>query len=181
MRRAPTGTTLLAILAALLATVPACKRHQTGAKPVEQGTPSPRFSTVVIISDPRAAGQLLSGFHSVEEGSWRWTERQFALNLALPRNAQQRGAALFLRLTVPPATIERLNRITLSASVGGGALEPETYTAPGNYVYRRPVARNLLTTDPVRIDFSLDKAIPPTAPDLRELGVVVLAIGLEPR
>ena len=31
----------------------------------------------------------------------------------------------------------------------------------------------------VRVDFVLDKAMPPSGPDIRELGVVVISIGLE--
>ena len=33
--------------------------------------------------------------------------------------------------------------------------------------------------DTVRVDFQLDKAIPPGGGDIRELGIVVLSIGLE--
>ena len=145
-------------------------------------TASPqRFRTVVAMSDPRAAGQLVSGFHEVEAGAWRWTERQFAILLARPAQADQRGATLMVKLTVPPPSIEKLKSIQLRATVNGSAVAPETYTAPGDYVYRRVLAPGMLAADPVRVDFSLDKAIPPGNPDLRELGVVVLAIGLEPR
>jgi hypothetical protein len=157
-----------------------CKRHRVATRATDEGAPA-RLASLVAMSDAGAARQLLSGFHSVEAGAWRWTERQFSISLARPLHAEQKGATLTVKLTVPPVTIERLKSMRLSASVNGTALDPETYTAPGDYVYRRELPANLLVGDPVRVDFSLDKAIPPGTTDLRELGVVVLAIGLETR
>ncbi len=157
-----------------------CKRHKVATRPTDEGAPR-RLASVVAMNDARAAGQLLSGFHSVEEGAWRWTERQFSISLARPLHAEQKGATLLVKLTVPPVSIDKLKSLKLSASVNGNSLDPETYTKPGNYVYRREVPANLLGGDPMRVDFSLDKAIPPGSPDIRELGVVVLSIGLETR
>jgi hypothetical protein len=169
-----------ALALALALAAGGCKRHKVATRATDEGAPL-RMTSVVAMSDVRAAGQLLSGFHSVEAGAWRWTERQFSISLARPLHAEQKGATLTVKLTVPPVSIERLKSIQLSASVNGTALDPETYTAPGDYVYRRQVRANLLGGDPVRVDFSLDKAIPPGNPDIRELGVVVLSIGLETR
>lgn len=166
----------LAVLLALAGV--ACKRHKVNTQGTEEGGPV-RMSSVVAMSDLRSAGQLISGFHSVEAGAWRWTERQFSVSLARPLHAEQRGGTLWVKLTIPPVSIERLKSIKLSAEVNITPLDPETYTAPGDYVYRRAVPANLLGGDPVRVDFSLDKAIPPGSPDIRELGVVVLAIGLD--
>jgi hypothetical protein len=39
----------------------------------------------------------------------------------------------------------------------------------------------LLSGDVARVDFSLDKTIPPTAADRRELGVVVSLVGFQPK
>jgi hypothetical protein len=36
-----------------------------------------------------------------------------------------------------------------------------------------------MTGDAVRVDFELDKAIPPSEQDARELGIVVSKVGLE--
>lgn len=155
--------------------VAGCRRH--GADESGPG----RLLAVVSMSDARGASQLVSGFHSVEEGAWRWTERHFTIDLARPARAEQRGATLAVSLTVPPVSIEKLKSLTLSAKVNGTALDPETYSAPGNYTYRRELPASALSSDPVRVDFSLDKAIPPGNPDIRELGVVVLSIGLAAR
>ena len=84
-----------------------------------------------------------------------------------------------LLLTVPDPTIAKLKTIALSATIGGTMLPPETYTQPGQYTYTRDVAPNLLTSEAVRIDFQLDKALPPGSADARELGVIVASVGLD--
>jgi hypothetical protein len=183
MRAAPFGGSRWAIplLALILAFGGAgCKPHQVAKRATDEGPPA-RLASVVAMGDAAAAGQLLSGFHSIEAGAWRWTERRFSISLARPLHADQSGATLTVRLTVPPVSIEKLKSLQLSATVNGKALDPETYTAPGEYIYRRALPASLLSGDPVRVDFSLDKAIPPGTADLRELGIVVLAIGLEAR
>ncbi len=88
---------------------------------------------------------------------------------------------LTVRLTVAPVSIEKLKSLELTASVNGANLDPETYTAAGTYLYRRELTPAQLANDPVRVKFSLDKAIPPGNPDIRELGVIVLSIGLQTR
>ena len=156
-----------------------CRRHKAAK---ETGDTAPgRMRSVVDMNNVRASGQLVSGFHSIEEGAWRWTAREFSVNLARPYRAEEKGAILVVRLTVPPVSIEKLKNLKLSATVNGSPLDPETYTAPGNYVYRRELPVSVLGDDPVRVDFSLDKAIPPGNPDVRELGIVVLSIGLQSR
>ena len=95
-----------------------------------------------------------------------------------PFGAAARGA-LLLSLTVPPVIIEKLKNVSLSASVDGSPLPPETYTQPGPYTYKRDIPANLLTPDSVQVDFQLDKAMPPAGADKRELGVVVNSVSLE--
>jgi multidrug efflux pump subunit AcrA (membrane-fusion protein) len=96
-----------------------------------------------------------------------------------PFGSSQKGARLTVKLTVPPPTIEKLKTVSLSAAAGGSALPPETYTTVGDYVYVRDIPANLLTGDSLRVDFQLDKAMAPTGADIRELGIIVLSIGLE--
>jgi hypothetical protein len=85
---------------------------------------------------------------------------------------------LELRLTVPRTNIDKLGSMTLSATLGGTALAPETYSKAGDYTYRREVPANLLAGDAVRIDFQLDKAMPPGDVDRRELGIVATSVRL---
>ena len=154
----------------------------TACRPKEVEAPktiaeAPRLRASVEMADPQAAAQLVSGFHEVENKAWRWTERQFTVILATPQ-PMQNGAVLALKLTVPPAITNALKTITLSASIQGTELAPETYAEPGSYTYQRDIAPNLLTGESVRVSFRLDKAVPPGGGDLRELGVIVLSASL---
>jgi hypothetical protein len=84
-----------------------------------------------------------------------------------------------VKVTAPDALIAKLGVVTLIASVNGKQLAPETYSAAGTYTYERDVAGELLQGKSAKVDFALDKALPPAGGDLRELGIVVLSAGLE--
>jgi hypothetical protein len=172
---------LLCVLAAALSVAPGCKDRK--AVPVRQTVEesAARLASTIHMGDPQAAGQLTGGFHSIENSSWRWTEQRFTVALGPPPDAGQKGASLELNLAVPAVTIEKLHSITLSAAIEGTTFPPETYTAPGSYSYKRDVPPGLLTRDVVIVGFRLDKAIPPSELDLRELGVVVSSVALEPK
>lgn len=165
-----------ALVAALLLAAPACKHQDVHVTDTVEE--APRLASTVHMGDRTMASQLPSGFYDVESGAWRWTMRKFAVNLRPPARSAQQGAVLELHLTVPPPSIQKLGSITLSATAGGAALAPETYSKAGEYTYRRDVAANLLAGDAVRIDFQLDKAMPPGDVDKRELGIVAVSVGL---
>ncbi|HWB97471.1 MAG TPA: hypothetical protein VG672_12230, partial [Bryobacteraceae bacterium] len=55
---------------------------------------------------------------------------------------------------------------------------PQSYNQSGEFTYSREVAPNLLGGESVKVDFSLDKALPPAGTDQRELGLVVSTVGL---
>jgi len=148
---------------------PACKRKE------------PRQLSVVEMSNPTARKQLLTGFYGLEAGAWRWTAKEFAVELAVPPEAARNGAWLRVRLATPDALIDKLGSITLSSTVGGQALDPQTYSAAGNYTYQRPVPASLLQGASATVDFTLDKVMRPGGADVRDLGIVVLGVGLEPR
>ena len=135
--------------------------------------------SVVEMGDPQARAQLISGFYPIEENAWRWTRQKFSVTLAPPIGAAKRGAWLRVRVTAPDALIEKLGTITMTASVDGERLGPETYSAAGTYTYEREVAANMLRDGPVRVDCALDKVMPPAGRDLRDLGIVALSAGLE--
>ncbi|HEV2689077.1 MAG TPA: class I SAM-dependent methyltransferase [Bryobacteraceae bacterium] len=124
------------------------------------------------IFDHVGAGRLLSGWHRLEENAWRWTERRFSVEFS---NPPARGV-LTLRLAVPNTIIEQLGSLTLSASVNGLALPQAIYSNSGEYVYQCDVTN----TGAAKVEFDLDKALPPRPPDLRELGVMVLSVNILP-
>ena len=100
------------------------------------------MQSVLNMGDPKVEPQLVTGFHGVEADAWRWTEKQFTVALRPPFGASQKGAKLTVKLTVPPVTIEKLKSISLSATAGGSALSPETYTTPGCYSTVRDLPAN---------------------------------------
>jgi hypothetical protein len=170
-----------ALVGTLALAPPGCKQKTNPGQPGAAVEGSKRLASTVRMGDRLAAGQLASGFHGVENNAWRWTERKFAIDLGTPAGAAEKGAILELKLTVPPPTIAKLQSVTLSASVGGTALAPETYSAVGQHTYRREILPGALAGETVRIDFELDKAMSPGGGDVRELGIVANSIGLTAR
>jgi hypothetical protein len=161
------------IIATLLAfLLVACKSKEEAAS-IEPA----RMRSSIEMRDPRTAGQLVSGFHSIENNAWRWTERQFAVTLALPRPAQN-GAVLALKFTIPAAVIQALQTVTLSALIENSQLAPESYSEPGAHVYQRDLDAGQLAGDSIRVSFRLDKALAPSGSDLRELGIIAQSVSL---
>jgi hypothetical protein len=167
-----------AVLALVIA--PACKKKR--ATPVARGVES-----VVEMNDPAAASQLKSGFYGIESGSWRWTNRDFTVQLMAPPNAQTSGARLRLKFAIPDAVIGKTGPMELSAAVHAPGsvemkLDPERYTKGGTYEYTRDVDASVFQNKgAVTVEFACDKSIPPTGDDRRELALIAVSAGLEPR
>jgi tRNA (mo5U34)-methyltransferase len=113
------------------------------------------------------------GWHAIEEGGWRWTERQFAVRIEGTRKSN--ASQLRLRLYVPAA----VGAITIEAIANGIALAPETYSKPGEYEFVRSLAPFSTATGDIRIDFNLSSALPPDSTDRRERGIIVASITIE--
>ena len=164
---------------ALLLAVAGCRRKETVSvqQTDEEG---PRMASVVHTGDPQSDTQLVVGFYAIEQNSWRWTAQRFSVVLRPPAGAAERGATLNMQLSVPDAVISRLKTISVSGNIGATQLSPETYTQQGPYTYTRDIPASLLNGEALRIDFKLDKSLPPgTGGDQRELGVIVSSVGLE--
>lgn len=157
-----------------------CKRGEPDLTAyTEEEAPSALASSGVQVADPRAAPQLISGWWDVENHAWRWTARKFAVVLRAPLGAARHGATLRFRFTLPDVVFSHFKAVTLSPSVEGAPLAPETYREPGPRVYARDVPSNLLSAHSVRIDFELDHAFSPGNGDPRELGLIADRLGLE--
>jgi len=139
------------------------------------------MSSMINVADPSTATQLVSGFHAVEQNTWRWTMKKFSVVVKPPMGSDQKGATVRLKIFVPDDQINRLGPMTLSCDVNGTQLEPETFSKPGDTLYSRPVPPEALKGSSVKITFALDKARQPDAVDGRELGVVASLVGLQPR
>jgi hypothetical protein len=138
-------------------------------------------ASVVRMSDPATANQLISGFYGVEGGAgdnaWRWTGPDFALGLAPPASSPH-GARLLLRLYFPETQIQKLGPMTLTASVNGEPLAPETFDKSGSYDYVRDVPACFLDTNVLPVTFSLDPYSPKSETEGRDLGAVVSVAAL---
>lgn len=134
--------------------------------------------STVLMSDVSASSQLTRGFLALEQNSWRWTEKRFAVALHPPAGSSRTGAWLTLKLHIPEVSANQLKTITLSATVGDAVLAPETFTSSGNHDYRREVPASALANEVVEVDFSVDKSLDVGGV---EHGVVVTSVGLTPR
>jgi hypothetical protein len=130
-------------------------------------------------ANPATSDQLLSGFWWVESDSWRWTSREFSVALQPPERAEVNGATLYLHLFIPDSQIELLGPMTLTATVEGQSLPPETFSQGGPYVYTRAIPKELMATSILPIKFSFDKALSPAKADGRELAAIVNGIELQ--
>lgn len=158
----------------------ACKRTQPAVKVGTTDEEGPQMASIIHTGDPQSDTQLVTGFYNVEEHAWRWTAQKFSVVLKPPAGGAQRGATLTMQCAIPDAVIAKLKTVSLTGTIGATALAPETYTQSGPYTYTRDIPANLLNADAIRVDFQLDKALPPgTNGDQRELGMIVSSVGLE--
>jgi hypothetical protein len=157
-----------------------CHGHDLDLSDRTEEEPPP-LAARVDMADPRTARQLISGWWSVEDSTWRWTARKFAVILRPPIGAAKAGAVLRCNFTLPEVVFSHCKQVTLSASMQGRPLAPETYTHPGAAPYTRAIPADILSVHSVRIDFELDKAMPPSQADSRELGLIARGVSLEPR
>ena len=121
----------------------------------------------------------LTGFYPPEEGRFRWTSREFSTRVDVPALGTT-GGQLLMHIYIPENVIQKLGSITLHASFAGHALGPQTWSEPGSYVYRRELEANMFAPGSIQINFSLNKSIPPSSQDKRELGIIVQELSIEP-
>lgn len=170
-----------AVAAAILlsfALAPSCKRHK---RPIQTTEEAPMLASVVATADPQVARQLVTGFYGVEQNAWRWTAGRFSVVLRPPASSATKGATLQLKFAIPDASLAANKTVSLSAYVNGTALPPETYNKAGQFTFTRDVPGSMLSGDVAKVDFSIDRTLPATPADRRELGLVVSMIGLQPK
>ncbi len=156
-----------------------CPRNEPMA-PIKEGDGSlSQLSSSVNVADPRSDAQLLKGFYPLEQGSWRWTEKEFSVILAVPAAVPGHQSSLDVHVTLP-SSLEALLPITLSVDVedieAGSQVFDEIVS---DHLVTLPVPESALTEDDALVEFKLDKAIGPRESDTRELGVVVTSIAIK--
>jgi len=168
------------LIVSLMLVAGACKRREKlASQAAEEDGGAPVLVSMIHMADPRAAVQLARGFYGVEANAWRWTMSKFSVVLRPPTGAAQKGATLRFKFNIPQVVMAQVKSTTLSASVNGLVLPPETYSKAGDAVYSRDVPVAPLSGDAVTVDFALSKCLPPGSQDDRELGVIAQMVGLE--
>lgn len=114
---------------------------------------------------------LLEGWHALEGGRFRWTERRFAVKLEASSAAP--CSELSVQFHLPQELLAKLGAVSLSVAVNGSALPAQTYTAPGDQTFSRRIPAGLADGTLLHVEFTLDKALAPGAGDGRELGVAI--------
>jgi hypothetical protein len=161
------------VLLAFVALAPAgCRRKKKGRNR-DDG-----LASVINVADPADSAQLVRGFSNVEADAWRWSTSKFSVVLRPPPGSAQNGAKLQLNFTLNDALVNKLGPVTVSAKVNGTAIDPETFSQPGDHLYTHDVPASALASDVVTVEFSTDKALAPTDIDKRELALIVKTIGL---
>jgi len=177
MRRLTLAASLPLVVCILLSTLfTSCRIKKKAVKSEDDGG----LVSVINVADPRGSVQLTRGFHGLEHQSWRWTMKNFTVSLRPPPGSSRNGATLELKFNVPEVMVNRLGAITLDARIFGVDLGPQTYATAGDYVYSRTIPANALSSDAVAVEFAVDKGLPPTLQDIRELAVIVTSVGLLP-
>jgi hypothetical protein len=165
--------------ALLLFTLVACgKPHVPRVSTIEeQDAP---LKSVVLARLPEDEPQLVAGFYPAEPDGWRWTRGHFTVVLQAPANASTHGAILELALDVPQVVLDQVGPVTVSASIAGQFLAPETRLHPGITPYRRTVPAQVFSQREVVVEFQLDKVVKPyTMPgEDRELGAAMHSAAL---
>jgi FkbM family methyltransferase len=127
--------------------------------------------SMVKMSDPATAPQLLKGFGGLESNTWRWTAKTFDIALHPPDGAPSTGATLVGKFIFPGVAFHQLKQVRLSAKIDGVELPAATFASEGEHEYRARIPARMLQSNPVEIDFALDKSLKD------DLGLIALSIG----
>jgi 2-polyprenyl-3-methyl-5-hydroxy-6-metoxy-1,4-benzoquinol methylase len=118
------------------------------------------------LADPWLEVDLDGGWHAMEDNSWRWTERVFAVSVPTTGQVGDLPHTLRFRFTT-------IRPVRIRAIVNGLCLPECEYISSGEHTYTQPIPPTVLAGDHLSIRFELDKALDPSPADGRELGVQV--------
>jgi tRNA (mo5U34)-methyltransferase len=129
------------------------------------------------LATPAGELELERGWHELEHGGWRWTERRFSVRLNLSESLAP--ATLRFVFDVTDHVLARHSAVTLTARLNDHRLPPATFSTPGEHEYTATVPS--LPAGPARIEFELDTTLAPADGEERELGgILVSFIGPPP-
>jgi hypothetical protein len=117
---------------------------------------------------------LLNGWHDPESSGWRWTCRSFSIEVP---NPPPKPRALQFEVYVPRECVKG-GSLRLVASSGPVQLFSQEFDRPGVHSVVRRVSLPR-AAGALRIDFELNRALPPDAQDRRERGIIFSRIRLD--
>ena len=114
--------------------------------------------------------ELLSGFHEIERGGWRWTRREFAIRVSPP------PSRMTMSVFLPPELLTTLGPLQMQMRAGTTALPPAVFDQPG----AQSITRSLPPSEiPATVAFELDRALEPDPGDPRQRGIIVADFAFE--
>ncbi|MFB3777652.1 MAG: class I SAM-dependent methyltransferase [Bryobacteraceae bacterium] len=119
------------------------------------------------VYDRRWSVTLLEGWHPIESGHFRWTERRFSVRMETAGSGA--CSCLSLAFFLP----DEMGTVTLGAKINGHDLPPQVFSHGGECKYRQPVPPGAVTGGIAEIEFTVDRSVAPRRGDQRELGLVV--------
>lgn len=136
---------------------------------------------VLLRSKPRFPDLLvrpLYGWFEPEHNAWRWTAKQFGLEVVPPAGVTPSEFAL--RIDIPAPVLEGTNQVRVSCSVEGDPVGAVTSKRPETVELRgRLPGRG--ASGVIRLDFRVESSYSPQAGDARDLGVIVPLLKESPR
>jgi len=135
---------------------------------------------VLLKSRPRHPDLLvraLHGWYAPENEQWRWTAKNFALEVVPPADGALSEFAL--RFQVPQPLLEAQGRVRVTCTIEGYPAGTITCTKPETLEFRGRFA-NLSTRRAMQLDFHVESSYSPAAGDVRELGVIVPLLDKSP-
>ena len=114
--------------------------------------------------------QLVAGWFLPESSGWRWTERCFSFACDLPLSSK---TEIRMEIFVPEAYFETGKSLQLEACIDCKNVPPIVFQKPGAHVYSVQLQPK---TNPTRFEFTLERSLPPSGADRRELGIIVSSV-----
>lgn len=116
--------------------------------------------------------ELLTGWHDLEEGGFRWVQRKFSLRVTGERGA----SGLSIECYVPALVIDEFRGVTIRIMVNGEFVCETKFGTSGRHVLLCPIHK---PAGSYLVELESDHFLPADENDHRERSIVVGAISIE--
>jgi|RhiMethySRZTD1v2_1073278.scaffolds.fasta_scaffold04075_14 hypothetical protein len=175
----------VALAALAIAALAACGRKTEPPKTDQPANATAKaasgaLSSSLSMANPSSSQQLVAGFYAIEDSAWRWTAKRFVAKLAAPANAGTGGATLRFKFALPEVALKEYEKLGISCSAGSVQIPVQYFDTAGQHEFKAAIPPTAFQGSAVDLTFTLDKSLPPSSTDKRELGVIALQLALEP-